>query len=75
MAGIVKFNIFRDAVFVFGGTKRYDELNKTIIDFLKLCNDDAEYEINGFDNHGDCVLDMFGSIDRICRILTDRDVS
>lgn len=69
MSGLVKFNIFRNDEFVFGGAKKHNEVNDAIIEFLKLCNDDATYDVDGWTDDHECVLDVHGSIERICKLL------
>lgn len=70
MSGIVKFNIFRNDEFVFGGTKKHNEVNDVIIEFLKSCNDDAIYDVDGWTDDHECVIDVHGSIERICELLS-----
>ena len=41
------------------------------MEFLKLCNDDANYEVVGWIDGEGCVLDVWGNIDCICKMLTN----
>ena len=69
MYGIVKFNIFRNDEFIYYGARKHNEVATAVMEFLKLCNDDANYEVVGWIDGEGCVLDVWGNIDCICKML------
>ena len=68
MAGIVRFSIYRNDVCVFSGTCKHSDAAAAIIAFLKLC-DSASYEVMAYAD-GECILDLSGSIELICSLIT-----
>ena len=68
MAGVVQFSIYRNDVCVYSGTCKHSDAAEAIMSFLRLC-DTASYEVIAF-SEGECILDLCGSIERICDLLT-----
>ena len=68
MSGIVRFSIYRNDVCVRSGTCKHNDAAAAIMEFLRLC-DNATYEVIAF-SEGECILDLSGSIERICDLLT-----
>lgn len=68
MAGIVRYSIYRNDVCIYSGSCKHRDAAAAIIAFLKLC-DSASYEVIAF-SEGECILDLYGSIERICDLLT-----
>lgn len=68
MSGIVRFSIYRNDVCVFSCTCKHNDAAAAIISFLKLC-DSASYEVIAF-SEGECILDLCGSVERICSLIT-----
>ena len=68
MSGIVRFSIYRNGVCVRSGTCKHSDASDAIMEFLKLC-DSASYEVIAY-AAGECILDLSGSIERICDLLT-----
>ena len=68
MSGIVRFSIYRNDVCVFSGTCKHRDAAAAIKEFLRLC-DNASYEVIAYAD-GECILDLSGSIELICDLLT-----
>lgn len=68
MAGIVSFSIYRNDVCIYSGTCKHSDAADAIMEFLRLC-DSASYEVVAY-AEGECILDLSGSIERICDLLT-----
>ena len=68
MSGIVRFSIYRNDVCVFSGTCKHRDAADAIMSFLRLC-DTASYEVMAYAD-GECILDLTGSIERICSLIT-----
>ena len=71
MSGIVKFNIFRNDEFVYYSARKHNEVTTAVMEFLKLCNDDATYEVVGWIDGKGCILDVRGNIACICKLLAN----
>jgi hypothetical protein len=69
MSGRVQFSIYRNDVCVFSGTCKHIDAAAAIMDFLRLC-DSASYEVIAYSD-SECILDLCGSIERICDLLTN----
>ena len=68
MSGIVRFSIYRNDVCVYSGTCKHRDAADAIMNFLRLC-DSASYEVIAF-SEGECILDLSGSIELICSLIT-----
>ena len=68
MAGIIRFSIYRNDVCVYSGSCKHSDAAAVILEFLRLC-DSASYEVIAYAD-GECILDLCGSIERICSLLT-----
>lgn len=68
MAGIVRFSIYRNDVCIYSGACKHSDAAAVIIAFLKLC-DSASYEVIAYAD-SECILDLCGSVERICDLLT-----
>ena len=68
MSGVVQFSIYRKDLCVFSGTCKHSDAAEAIMSFLKLC-DSASYEVIAYAD-GECILDLSGSIELICSLIT-----
>ena len=68
MAGVVQFSIYRNDVCIYSCSCKHSDAAAAIMEFLKLC-DSASYEVIAF-SEGECILDLSGSIERICSLIT-----
>ena len=68
MSGIVRFSIYRNDVCVRSGTCKHSDASDAIMSFLRLC-DTASYEVIAYAD-GECILDLTGSVERICSLIT-----
>lgn len=68
MSGKVRISIYRNDVCVFSCSCKHSDAAEAIIAFLKLC-DSASYEVIAYAD-GECILDLCGSVERICDFLT-----
>jgi hypothetical protein len=68
MSGTVRVSIYRNDVCIYSGTCKHSDAAEAIMSFLKLC-DSASYEVIAYAD-GECILDLSGSIERICDLLT-----
>lgn len=68
MSGVVQFSIYRNDVCIYSCACQHSDAADTIIAFLKLC-DSASYEVIAYAD-GECILDLSGSVERICDLLT-----
>ena len=68
MAGIVRFSIYRNDVCIYSGTCKHRDAAAAIMEFLRLC-DTASYEVIAYAD-GECILNLCGSIERICSLIT-----
>lgn len=51
--------------------KKENEVNDFVLGFLSSFNDNATYEVICSDAQGYCVMDLYGSIDRIYKCITN----
>lgn len=68
MSGIVRISIYRNDLCVFSGTCKHSDADAVIMEFLRLC-DNASYEVIAYAD-GECILDLSGSIELICSLIT-----
>ena len=68
MTGIVRVSIYRNDVCIYSGTCKHSDAAEAIMSFLKLC-DKASYEVMAYAD-GECILDLSGSIELICSLIT-----
>ena len=68
MSGVVQFSIYRNDVCVYSGTCKHNDAAEAIMSFLRLC-DSASYEVIAYAD-SECILDLSGSIELICDLLT-----
>ena len=71
MFGLVKISIWRDDVHMLTVKKKENEVNDFVLGFLASFNDNSTYEIIGGDAEGYAVMDLYGSIDRIRKCITN----
>ena len=68
MAGIVRVSIYRNDVCIYSGACKHSDAAEAIMSFLRLC-DSASYEVIAYAD-SECILDLSGSIELICDLLT-----
>lgn len=68
MSGVVQFSIYRNDVCIYSGACKHSDAADAIMSFLKLC-DSASYEVVAYAD-SECILDLCGSIERICSLIT-----
>lgn len=68
MSGIVRYSIYRNDVCIYSCTCKHSDAAEAIMSFLRLC-DSASYEVMAYAD-GECILNLSGSIERICDLLT-----
>jgi hypothetical protein len=68
MAGKVRISIYRNDVCIYSGACKHSDAAAAIKEFLKLC-DSASYEVIAYAD-SECILDLCGSVERICDLLT-----
>ena len=71
MFGTIEVSIWRDDVHILTVKKKENEVNDFVLGFLASFNDNATYEIIGGDAEGYAVMDLYGSIDRIRKCITN----
>ena len=68
MSGIVQLSIYRNDVCIYSGTCKHSDAAAAIMEFLRLC-DTASYEVIAYAD-SECILDLTGSVERICSLIT-----
>ena len=71
MFGFIEIRIWRDDVHMLTVKKKENEVNDFVLGFLSSFNDNATYEVICSDAQGYCVMDLYGSIDRIRKCITN----
>ncbi len=68
MSGTVRVSIYRKDLCVYSCTCKHSDAADAIMSFLRLC-DPASYEVIAYAD-GECILDLSGSIELICSLIT-----
>lgn len=69
MFRVINVSIWRDDIHMLTVKRKENEVNNFITEFLSSFNDDANYEIVGINEHGYCVIDLYGTISTIYKCM------